>query len=148
MTGYKSKEIAFELGIGVDAVNKRLASAKAALGASSRFAAARQLAAWEAGTGGHSLVSQTLAVEAERLVNHPSSRTADEGLNDEHPKPFRNYRVEEPQIPYGATTPAPLLAPVKEEVADFNPRQLVGSPLGTFLICLMAGVLIALLTRL
>lgn len=72
MIGYQSKEIAGKLGIGVDAVNKRLAAARTALGAPTRFAAARWLAEHEAAHGSpppvpppasHSLAGQPLAVE-------------------------------------------------------------------------------------
>ena len=146
MAGYKSKEIAFELGIGVDAVNKRLAGAKETLGASSRFAAARQLTAWEAGSGGHSLVSQTLAVEPDHLVTHPSSRTANEGVHDD--QPVHNYRVQEAQLSYNAPVPSASPSSPSDAVESFGLRQLVASPLGTFLVFLVAGILLALLTRL
>jgi DNA-binding CsgD family transcriptional regulator len=62
MAGFKTKEIAYRLGIGVDAVNKRLAGAKTTLGSPSRFHAARVLASHEAAAGYHSSVGDFSAV--------------------------------------------------------------------------------------
>jgi DNA-binding CsgD family transcriptional regulator len=82
--GYKSKEIAHRLGIGVDAVNKRIAAAKSTLGAPSRFAAARQLAAFEARSeASHSLVSQTLAIADEAAVGNVHRREVAEEFVDD-----------------------------------------------------------------
>jgi len=73
MGGYKTKEIAHRLGIGIDAVNKRLAAAKTTLGSPSRFHAARRLASHEAATSYHSavggvspIVSETKIVKTDR----------------------------------------------------------------------------------
>lgn len=142
MAGYKSKEIAHKLGIGVDAVNKRLAGAKTALNAPSRFVAARQLAAWEAGQPSHSLVSQTLAVEPEPIVADASSHPANE--DERYDSPSDEYRVREEQAPYLASAISQHSVPL----ARYTAGQFIATPAGTFLICLVAGVLLALLTRL
>jgi DNA-binding CsgD family transcriptional regulator len=141
MAGYKSKEIAHALGIGVDAVNKRLAGAKDTLGAPSRFAAARQLAAWEAEVSSHSLVSQTLAVERERPIVDLAACSAVEDLH--HVEPAQHYRLQEPHTAYGAAA-----VPAPDRAGSFDPGQLVATPLRTFLLCLVLGIILALLTRL
>ena len=68
MAGYRTKEIARLLRIGDDAVNKRLAGAKATLGSPSRFHAARLLAAHEGTTTYHSAVGGVSAVASEIAV--------------------------------------------------------------------------------
>lgn len=62
MAGFKTKEIAYRLGIGVDAVNKRLAGAKTTLGSPSGFHAARVLASHETASGYHCSVGGFSAV--------------------------------------------------------------------------------------
>ncbi|MFN7400409.1 MAG: helix-turn-helix domain-containing protein [Sandaracinobacter sp.] len=144
MAGYKSKEIAHALGIGVDAVNKRIAGAKETLGAPSRFAAARQLAAFERQEPAHSLVSQTLAVEAERPVVDPVARSAVEDFH--HDEPAQLYHVQEPHSVYGAAAAGPIPEPAQGFALGAG--QLVATPLRTFLLCLVVGIILALLTRL
>ncbi len=144
MAGYKSKEIAHALGIGVDAVNKRIAGAKETLGAPSRFAAARQLAAFEGQELAHSLVSQTLAVEPEAPVVELAARSAVEDFH--HDEPAQVYRVQEPHTAYGAAAAAPIPEPA--EGFALITGQLVATPLRTFLLCLVVGIVLALLTRL
>lgn len=144
MAGYKSKEIAHTLGIGVDAVNKRLAAAKEVLGASSRFAAARQLAAWEAGQGSHSVVSQILAVEAVDPAEPSFARSQFEEANDDHP--LQPTEVREPVVPYQLGHAAPVDMP--PAASKFGLYQFVATPGRIFLLCFAIGVLLTLLKRL
>jgi DNA-binding CsgD family transcriptional regulator len=123
MIGYQSKEIAQRLGIGVDAVNKRLAAAKSALGAPTRFAAARRLAEHEAGDAGplpvppapsHWLVGQPLAVE--QSAPRPDDAGQDATGNQSNvqpvfqPAPRSADQVADHQRSYG--TAGPAAAPV------------------------------------
>jgi DNA-binding CsgD family transcriptional regulator len=142
MAGYKSKEIAHTLGIGVDAVNKRIAGAKETLGAPSRFAAARQLATFEAREPDHSLVSQTLAVEPEAPIVDLAPHSAVEDLH--HDAPVQQYRLQEPHTPYGAAS----AVPAPDQPTSIELGQLLATPIATFLLCLVLGIGLALLTRL
>jgi DNA-binding CsgD family transcriptional regulator len=151
MAGYQSKEIARELGIGVDAVNKRLAAAKTVLGASTRFAAARQLTAFEAREGSHSLVSHSLAVEADAIAGPPFAPSTDEGWGDEQPR--RDHRVQETGGEYVVSGHA---ADLRNAAADrgavvsngaFGARLLFATPLRVFLITLVIGSIGALFLR-
>ncbi|WP_293965533.1 helix-turn-helix transcriptional regulator [Sphingomonas sp.] len=82
IAGFRTKEIAHRLGIGVDAVNKRLAGAKAALGSPSRFHAARLLASHEAGSAYHSAVGSFSAVA---FAEHSKDIVAGElGIEEEN----------------------------------------------------------------
>lgn len=65
LTRHSSKEIAIQLGISESAVNKRLERAVQQLGASSRFAAARILAAAESGPAYDRLTSDPIDVPFE-----------------------------------------------------------------------------------
>lgn len=151
MAGYQSKEIARELGIGVDAVNKRLAAAKTVLGASTRFAAARQLTAFEARKGSHSLVSHSLAVEPDAISGPPFAPSTDEGWGDEQPR--RDHRVQDTGGEYVVSgLPADLrnAAPDRGAVVSngaFDARLLFATPLRVFLSTLVIGSIGALFLR-
>ena len=132
--GYKSKEIAYKLGVGVDAVNKRIAAAKSTLGAPSRFAAARQLAAFEARSeASHLLVSQTLAVGGEAGVGDVEARPAAKEFVDDGSN-------EQPEAT-GWLPRSPLAA------RGIQLNQLVGTPSRVFLLMLVVGSAAALISR-
>ena len=93
MAGFKSKEIAHRLGIGIDAVNKRLAGAKSTLGSPSRFHAARRLAAHE-GPADYQLPVGVLSAVAGKASEaeycgggHLSERGGDQVSRWEAPEP-------------------------------------------------------------
>jgi DNA-binding CsgD family transcriptional regulator len=132
--GYKSKEIAHRLGIGVDAVNKRIAAAKSTLGAPSRFAAARQLAAFEARSeASHLLVSQTLAVGEEPAVGDVHVRPVAEEFVDDRSS-------EQPEV--AGWLPRSQLAAQAIQLNRF-----VGTPSRVFLLMLVVGSAAALISR-
>lgn len=137
---FKSKEIAHQLGIGVDAVNKRIAAATATLQVSSRAVAARRLSAAEANGSYHSLVGQTLAVE-------PGADAADpEGTpqpDQDHDDLAPRSALEEPQAPYTLVT-VPLVPDPPH--ADARGRSWFTTP-RIFLLALGAGALLELATR-
>ena len=151
MAGYQSKEIARELGVGVDAVNKRLAAAKTVLGAPTRFAAARQLTAFEAREGSHSLVSHSLAVEGDAIAAALFAPSTDKGWGDEQPR--RDHRVQEMGGDYVVSgLPADLRNAAAEWGAvvsnrAFDARLLFATPLRVFIITLVIGAIGALLHR-
>jgi DNA-binding CsgD family transcriptional regulator len=151
MAGFQSKEIARELGIGVDAVNKRLAAAKTALGAPTRFAAARQLTAFEAREGSHSLVSHSLAVEAAPIAAPPFVPSTEKGWGDEQPR--HDHRVADIVGQYVVSTlPTDSGHAAAEQVAvvgngAFDARLLFATPFRVFIITLVIGVIGALLLR-
>lgn len=147
MAGFKSKEIAYQLGIGEDAVNKRLAAAKTALGAPSRFAAARLLAAHEAQDQSyHSPGGQFLAVEdevpsADTGRHQPDQDLADVIAADQH-------QVSEARLDYKVMPDAAAAQAESARPASFpDARQLVATPGRVFLLTFLIGVATALLTR-
>jgi DNA-binding CsgD family transcriptional regulator len=128
--GYKSKEIAHRLGIGVDAVNKRIANAKTVLGAPSRFVAARQLVAVEARSeASHSVVSQILAVGDAAAVGDVDVRPAAEEFVDDR-------SIQQPEV----VSRSPLAA----QALQLN--QLVRTPSRVFLLMLAVGAAAALIS--
>ncbi len=151
MAGYQSKEIARELGIGVDAVNKRLAAAKTVLGAPTRFAAARLLTAFEAREGSHSLVSHSLAVEADAIAAPPFVPSTDKGWGDEQPR--NDHRVADIGGEYVVSAlPTDPGYAAAEQIAvvgngAFDARLLLATPFRVFIITLVIGVIGALLLR-
>lgn len=151
MAGFQSKEIARQLGIGVDAVNKRLAAAKTVLGAPTRFAAARQLAAFEARKGSHSIVSHSLAVEADALAAATLSPSTDKGWGSEQPRYDHmvadiggEYVISALPTNFGHAT-----AERGTVVSNgaFDARLLFATPLRVFIITLVIGAIGALLLR-
>jgi DNA-binding CsgD family transcriptional regulator len=147
MAGYKSKEIAHRLGIGEDAVNKRLAAAKTALGASSRFTAARRLAAYEAqGKAYHLVGGQFLAVEDRSTVSDSDGQSAIKELA--HDAPAQPYQVSEPGLAYD---PAPaIIAPVASPPLGWAAGRIprfMATPLGVFMLTFLIGAVAALLTH-
>lgn len=138
MAGYTSKEMAHQLGIGVDAVNKRLASAKDALGAPSRFAAARQLAAYEAQQqGSHSLVGQILAVESDGIQGDRVSQHAAKDYSDEDAPPFQVADIQ----------PAYTVEAVPSAAREPALWRLFATPSRVFLMTVALGALGAVLHR-
>lgn len=151
MAGYQSKEIARELGIGVDAVNKRLAAAKTLLSAPTRFAAARQLAALEARETSHSLVGQSLAVETGAVAAPPFAPSRDKGWGDEQPQ--HDHRVADRAGDY-IVLPATRVAPSAADDrgpsvrrTTFDAGQLFATPLRVFIVTLVLGIVGALVLR-
>lgn len=132
LTGHQSKEIAQQLGIGVDAVNKRLAAAKTVLGAPTRFVAARWLADHEAATNpplpapppaSHLLVGQPLAVGETAPRPDHAGQDAIGNLPHDHPQPNADPRP---------AFAAPAAAPDAESAVG-DVRQSYGgtAPVGT-----------------
>lgn len=140
MAGFKSKEISFQLGIGEDAVNKRLAAAKTMLGTTSRFVAARKLAAFEAQNQTyHSLAGQFLAIEDQQAGGEP---TGHEPLQDiSHERPSDHPHVSEPTLEYDAGTAIPAVA------MERTNWWVAATPVRIFLLTFMIGVMTALLLR-
>lgn len=141
MAGYKSKEIAHELGIGVDAVNKRLAAAKTAIGASSRFTAARHLAAFEAKEPYHSAAGSFLAVEQAAACPDPDALIRNEEWSDE--LPTNQHSVAESTVPYGFATQPPPIA----EARAFDLALLFATPQRVFIVTALLGAVGALILR-
>lgn len=140
MAGFKSKEISFQLGIGEDAVNKRLAAAKSVLGTTSRFVAARRLAAFEAQDQTyHSLAGQFLAVEDEPDSGEPAGHEPGQDLS--HERPSIHLQVSEPTPEYDAGAAETVVA-----VASAQWR-LAATPTRVFLLTFITGVIAALLLR-
>lgn len=132
--GYKSKEIAHRLGVGVDAVNKRIAAAKLTLGAPSRFAAARQLAAFEARSeASHLLVSKTLAVGDGAGVGDVEARPAVEEFVDDRSNELPEATGWMPRSPIAAR--------------GLQLNRLVGTPSRVFLLMLVVGSAAALISH-
>ena len=136
LVGYKSKEIAHELGVGVDAINKRLAAAKAVLNAPSRFAAARQLAAFEGRQPSHSLVSQTLAVEANAVDAPPFAPSTSKEWGDEQPR--HDHRVEDIGGEYVVKASS-----AGASASAFAAGQLFATPMRVFILALLFGAIAA-----
>jgi len=138
--GFQSKEIARELGISIDGVNKRLAGAMGTLGVSSRFEAARRLADHEAGEGYQPLVGQPVVVAAEPVREDVDVRSETKEANDD--EPANGSRVAERQAPYLVH-----VSPDRRQYLSPLFRQLVATPNRVFLLALVVGVILALLTR-
>lgn len=174
MTGHQSKEIALQLGIGVDAVNKRLAAAKSLLGAPTRFAAARWLADHEAAgrtpppqpvpvpvpaaaAASHSLVGQPLAVgETAPRPDHAGQDAIGNLPHDtDHPnrhsqpafslEPGPQHAVGDVRRPYGGTVPAgPARPPGLGQWLDQQLAGVLATPGRVFAAALLIGAAAAL----
>jgi DNA-binding CsgD family transcriptional regulator len=146
MAGYKSKEIAYQLGITVDAVNKRLGGAMSTLGAPSRFVAARQLAALESQDTYHSLVSEFMAVEHHAASADPDCITGSEESDDESADSSKVEEVQAPFSPAGEGSQAPEN---RRSPADaLRLERLVATPERVFALMFVIGAALAVLARL
>lgn len=147
MAGYKSKEIAHKLGLGEDAVNKRLAAAKAVLGASSRFTAARQLAAHEArGEAYHFVAGQFLAVEQQPAFSDDEGQSAIKDFA--HDPIVLSHQVSEPGLAYDAVPAVPMAPePPVLPSAAVGIQTFMAKPIGVFMLTFLIGVVAALLTH-